>query len=364
METTISLDRASELLAVDASNMLQSIRDFPDQLVSGWSSMQQLSIPTHYVQANHVVILGAGTSAIAGQYAERLARATSGVPVTVWSSSQLPNFINGRTLVIGLSYSGQTPEIVAGFREAAERGCKLFGISTGGEIGALCRKYRAPWYQIQYGALPRAAFGYLLAPLLETLQRLGFIHKQNLLFEQSVGFLRLYIERLEVQVPSNQNPAKQIAGQLQNKQLYCIASDLCLPIAARWTAQLAQNSKMGAWFESLDSVKYATIERLAGFGGVDSKTYVVSFRSSHDSDASALALNGIEQLLSVAKIPSQELLLDGDGALLQDFLIYTAMGDYISYYAALIKNIDPVPTPLHDELAARMNGGHIYERQR
>lgn len=364
METTISLDRASELLALDASNMLQSIRDFPDQLVSGWSSMQQLSIPTHYVQANHVVILGAGTSAIAGQYAERLARDSSGVPVTVWGSSQLPNYINGRTLVIALSYSGQTPEIVEGFREAAERGCKLFGISTGGEIGALCRKYRAPWYQIQYGAQPRAAFGYLLAPLLETLQRLGFIHKQSLQFEQSVNALRLYIERLEVPVPSNQNPAKKLAEQLQNKQLYCIASDLCLPIAVRWSSQLAQNAKQGAWFESLDNVQHATIERLAGFGGVNSKTYVVSFRSSHDSDAAALALNGIEQLLSVTKIPAQELLLDGDGTALQDFLIYTSLGDYLSYYLALLMHTDPAPTPLHDELASRMSGGHIYQRYR
>jgi glucose/mannose-6-phosphate isomerase len=364
METTISLDRTSELLSIDTSNMLQSIRDFPDQLSSGWSSMVQLSIPTHYVQANHVVILAAGTSAIAGQYAQRLASADSGVPVTVWSSSRLPNYVNGRTLVIALSYSGQVGEISEGFREAAERGCKLFGISTGGEIGALCRKYRAPWYQIQYGAQSRAAFGYLLSPLIETLQRLSFINKNTIQFEQSILALRAYMERLEISVPSGQNPAKHLAQQLADKQLYCIASDLCLPLAARWSAQLAQNAKQGAWYESLDNIQHATIERLAGFGGIDSKTYVVSFRSSHDSDADALALNAVEQLLAVAKVPSEELLLDGDGTLFQDYLIYTIFGDFLSFYLALLKGTDPTPTPLRDELATRMGGGRIYQRYR
>ena len=364
MASTISLDRTSELIALDTSNMLQSIRDFPDQLSSGWSSMQQLTIPTHYVQVTHVVILAAGTSALAGQYIERLASASSGVPVTVWSSSRLPAYINGRTLVIALSYSGQGAEIVEGFREAAERGCKLFGISTGGEIGALCRKYRAPWYQIQYGAQSRAAFGYLLAPLIETLQRLGFLAKQDIQFEQSVHALRAYVERLETPVPSGQNPAKHLAQQLADKQLYCIASDLCLPIATRWTLQLAQNAKLGAWCESLDTVQHGTIERLANFGGPDSTTYVVNFRSSHDSTADALSLNAVEQLLAVAKIPAHELLLDGDGTLLQDFLLYTALGDYLSFYAAILKGTDPTPTPLRDELAARMGGEHIYQRYR
>ncbi len=364
MDTMISLERTSELTAVDTSNMLQSIRDFPDQLSSGWAAMRQVTIPTHYIQASHVVILGAGTSALAAQYVQRLTLADSSVPVTLCSSSKLPAFVNGRTLVIAVSYSGKAGEISDGFREAAERGCKLFGISTGGEIGALCRKYRAPWFQIQYGSQSRAAFGYLLAPLVEVLERLGFIQKGSVQFDQSVAALRAYLERIETPVPTPQNPAKQLASQLATKQLYAIASNLCVPVATRWASQLAQNAKEGAWYETLEVVQHSTIERLGTFRGPDAHTFVVNFRSNHDSDADALSLNAIEQLLSVAQLPYQELLLDGDGTLLQDFLIFTALGDYVSYYLALVKKVDPTATPLHDELAARMAGGHIFERGR
>lgn len=364
MNTTISLERISELTTLDTANMLQAIRDFPDQLSSGWSSIRQVTIPTHYIQASHVVLLGAGTSALAAQYAQRLAQAYSGVPVSTCSSSQLPAFVNGRTLVIAISYSGQTPEIVKGFREAAERGCKLLGISTGGEIGAICRKYRAPWFQIQYGSQSRAAFGYLFAPVAEVLERLGFIRKDVLQFEQSVAAVRAYLERIETHVPTPQNPAKQLATQLATRQLYMIVSNLCLPVATRWAAQLTTNAKEGAWYESLDVVQHATIERLGALKGPDAATYVVNFRSNHDAEADALALNAVEQLLSVAKVPYQELLLDGDGTMLQDLLIFTALGDYVSYYVALQKGLDPTPTPLRDELAARMAGGHIFERGR
>ena len=358
MEPTISLERISELQSVDASNMLQSIRDFPDQLLSGWASMQQLTVPTHYIQATHVVIIGVGTSALAGQLVEQLAYQTSGVPINVCQSSQLPGYVSGKTLVIAVSYSGQTQETVQAFREAGERGSKLFGISTGGEIGALCRKYRAPWYQIQYGAQPRAAFGYLLSPLIETLQRLGFLAKPNILFEQSVQILRDYNQRLEVAVPSGQNPAKHLAQQLLGKQLYMIASDRCLPIAARWSAQLAQNAKHVGWYESIRQVEYATIERLQAFSTMESTLHVVNFRSSHDTQPDAIALNAVEQLLGVAKVPFQELLLAEEGSLLQDMLLFISLGDYVSYYLSLLKGIDPSPTPFREQLNERMGENH------
>ncbi len=364
MDQTVSLERTSELLGIDAGNMLQSLRDVPDQLMSGWGSMAQVTLPTHYIQATNVFILGAGASGLAGEYAKRLAAQSSSVPVEVGRSAVLPAYVNGRTLVIAISYSGQTAETVAGFREAAERGCKLFAITTGGEIGALCRKYRAPWYQIQYGSTPRAAFGYLVAPLVEALQRLGFLDKHAVRFEPSVAAVRQYAERLETPVPAGQNPAKSLAQKLSGRQLFMVASDTCLPVAVRWTMQLAQNAKHMAWAEPLDTVQHATVERLGAFGGAGSGIYTLNFRSSHDTEADALALNGIEQLLALAKLPGEELLLDGDGTLLQDLLAYTLLGDYVSFYLALAKQTDPSPTPHRDELAERMGGGRIYQATR
>jgi glucose/mannose-6-phosphate isomerase len=356
MDATISLDRTSDLLAIDTSNMLQSIRDFPDQLASGWSSMAQVTVPTHYVQAANIVILGVGTGAVAGQYVERMAMQSSSVPVSVCQSDRLPGYVNGRTLVIALSYSGQTPDVVAAFREAGQRGCKLFGISTGGEIGVLCRKYRSPWYQIQYGSQSRAALGYLFAPLIEIMQRLGFLDKHAVAFEQSLTVLREYIKRLETAVPSSQNPAKQIAQSLVNKQLYLIASELFLPVARRWTSQIVQNAKHIAWNESISEVQHATLERFGAFGGTESTLKIINFRSSHDSESDALALNAAEQLLALVKVLSEELLLSDEGTLFQDLLLYTTLGDYVSWYLAIIKQVDPTATPLIDEFRERRSG--------
>ncbi len=364
MDQAASLERTSELLGVDTQNMLQTVHDVPDQIVSGWSSMAQVTLPTHYVQATGVYILGRGASALAGAYVKRLGAEASSVPIDHGGSATLPAYVNGRTLVVAVSYSGQTPEIVRGFAEAAERGCKLFAITTGGELGALCRKHRAPWYQIQYGALPRAAFGYLFAPLLEALTRLGFLDKKALKFEQSAAALYDYAARLDPALPVNQNPAKTLATKLSGRQLFLVASDRCQPVADRWVAQLAQNAKYLAWSEPIQTVQHATVERFGAFGGPQSGIYTVNFRSNHDTQADALALNGIEQLLSLAKLPGEELLLDGDGTLLQELLIYTLLGDYVSVYLALLARTDPSPTPQLDELTERLGGGRIYDRRR
>lgn len=342
-----ALDTAQQLVEqLDTENMLQSIRDFPDQIIDAWERFSVFTLPTHYIQVKEVVILGVGASAVAAIMASRFAAEESRIPIVLNTTNTLPAHVDDRTLVIALSYSGATEEIVEAFREAARRGCKMLGISTGGEIGALCRKHRAPHFQIQYGAQPRAAFGYLFIPLLGALHRLGFTSKNvEREIHEAIEALRALEETLELTVPVIQNPAKQLAERMAESMPIIVSSYLLAPVALRWKQQINQNAKQLASVEQVPNLTHTAAAGLDFPKLVRPNLRFVYLRSAHDSAHESLQQNIFQSILRQNKIESEEIVAKPQGSLLVEFLVLTHWADYASYYLALMNGVDPTPAP-------------------
>ncbi|MGI6103084.1 MAG: bifunctional phosphoglucose/phosphomannose isomerase [Patescibacteria group bacterium] len=342
-----ALDTVQQLVDLhDRENMLQSIRDFPDQIVDAWERFTTFVLPTHYIQVKEVVILGVGSSAMAAVMASRFAAEDSRIPVILHTTNTLPGHVDDRTLVIALSYTGQTEEVVTAFRDAARRGAKLLGISTGGEVGAICRKHRAPHFQIQYGAQPRAAFGYLFVPLLATLHRLAFISKtvERDLSEAVVALHELQA-MVELTVPTVQNPAKQLAEKLAGAFPVIVSSHLLAPVALRWKQQCNQNAKHFAAVEQVPNLTHAAAAGLDYPKAIQPNLLFLYLRSGHDTAQESLQQNLFQTILRQNKLASEELVAKPQGSLLTEFLVLTHWADYVSYYLALTNGVDPTPVP-------------------
>ncbi|MBI4032463.1 SIS domain-containing protein [Candidatus Berkelbacteria bacterium] len=349
------LDDESRIRSTDSENMLQSIDDFSDQLASAYNLFEQFVLPTHFIQAREVILLGNGASVAASQMVTALARATSTVPIVLCQSDQLPAHVGTQSLVIAVSYSGQTLETVAAFGQAGQRGAKLIGISAGGEIGALCRKYRAPHFQIHYGAQARAAFGYLFIPVLGIFRRLGLIEFETSdAIEQAIEGVRAYQARLNVRVSTQQNPAKLLAESLAGRIPLFVSSELLEPIALRWKAQWHENAKSLAFVDTFPAITHTTAAGLGEPRGLRDQLIVVNLRSQADSQQESLAQNLFQQLLGKLKYECTDVVPQPSNALLQDLLMLTVLGDYTSTYVAIHAGVDPTPTPHIIEMNERL----------
>lgn len=346
------LDTELSIKTADPENMLQSIDDFADQLHSAHDLFAQFVLPTHFIQAREVIILGSAAGAIAAEMVVALCRETSSVPVAVHEGGQLPAHVGSHSLVIGVSYSGHETETLTAFADAARRGAKLVGISAGGELGALCRKYRAPHYQIHYGAQPRAAFGYLFMPLLGIVHRLGLLE-----FESSdaiavaIDGVRAYQCRLTATVATQQNPAKQLAETLSVALPVFVSSELLAPVARRWKTQWHENAKRLAFTDIVPVVTRSTVEGLPYAAKQADALMVVTLRSQADDDASALSQNILQQFAQKIRFPFTEVVAQPSLSPLQDILMLTLLGDYTSTYLAILSGVDPTPTPHIMELS-------------
>jgi glucosamine--fructose-6-phosphate aminotransferase (isomerizing) len=115
---------------LNKSHLYQEIYEQPVSiervLLQGQERAQQIAAAVRERAVNHVVIAARGTSDNAGRYAKYIFGALNGLPVSLAAPSLFsvykkpPNLSNA--LVIGISQSGQSPDIVAVLAEASRQG--------------------------------------------------------------------------------------------------------------------------------------------------------------------------------------------------------------------------------------------------
>src|SRR5690606_24846862 len=122
MSTPNNLNRIPEL---DADNMLGHIDALPDQLEAAWARAHELELPFDASGLQQVVISGMGGSAISGDLLATLVAPVCPIPVVVYRGYDLPAYATGPgTLVVALSHSGGTEEVLSVARQAAARGAR------------------------------------------------------------------------------------------------------------------------------------------------------------------------------------------------------------------------------------------------
>ncbi len=347
-----TLDTESLVQTLDSENMLQALADLPDQIEAAWFHSQALALPTHYIQSTNVLVVGIGAGAVSGLVAQAVAQSTSRKPVVVLEQGSLPHYVDSHTLVIGISYSGKTTETVTALAEAGRRGAKLIGLSTGGDIGAICRKYRAPHFVIQYGAQSRSALGYLVIPLLAILQRLNVIEieRPNEAIAGLAAALRSTGANYLPTVPTAHNVAKQLAESTAGKLLLIVGSSATRPALRRWQMQLQQNAKLMSAIDEVPGGIYTTLEGLTFPAIVSEQLMIIQLRSAFDDLLTSSAHNAYSALARKRRISLQDILLPGSRSLIDELLGLILLGDYISYYLALLGGVDPSSTPTMLEL--------------
>lgn len=337
----MDLDDRRGLDKLDTKQMLGSIQEFPEQIESAWQALQSISLPTHYVQAKNIVVLGMGGSALAGELAVALGRNSLPIPIEIYRDYGCPGYVGKDSLIIAISYSGNTEETVDGFLHAARRGAKLLAISAGGELGALTRKFQVPLIPIDYGAEGRAAFGYLFVAVAVVLQKLRLLSFGATEYTETAVLLRAYGQKLDPDRPINENPAKDLATKLRNRVPIVIGSGTMAVVARRWKTQINENGRLAAFAEPMPELCHNLIVSMDR-SSRQRDHYLAVFLDSHFSHARNILRTAIvNRLLSDNHVPTEHLVMQPAGTPLSEALLATLLGDYVSYYIGIQAGIDP-----------------------
>lgn len=336
-----NLDDIRAIEKLDPDQMSRHIAELPEQIEAAWQSFQGMSIPTHYIQAKNILILGMGGSAIGGELAAVLAGQTSSVPIEVRRDYGVPAYVSKDSLVIGVSYSGQTEETLEGFAQAAARGAKLIAVSTGGQLGSLARKFQVPLFEIDYGSEPRAAFGYLFVAVTTILAKLRLFEIGPREIEETAILMKGLRNKIGVDSPLTDNPAKQLATKLKDRIPLIIGSGVMATVAKRWKTQMNENGKVAAIVEVMPELCHNVIVGMERVYKQRDYLLPIFLHSEFIYPRNQLRMAIIGKQFSAAKLPVETVSLLTSGTPLSEALQMVYYGDYASLYMAIQAGTDP-----------------------
>jgi len=333
--------------------MLGHLHGFPEQCRIAWERAVRIPLPAEYRDVNKVLILGMGASAIGGEVVRALALHEGRAPVLVHQDYGLPAFVDGNTLVIASSCSGNTDETLSAFSAALDSPARKMAITIGGRLGELAASHGVPVFTIESQAPPRASFPHSFIPLLHVLQTTGLMPDGTAQLHEALKTLDEYSQTLLETVPMDSNPAKQLATRLRGRLTVVCGAGILAPAARRWKTQLNENSKVPASCELLPDLVHNAIEGFGSSQSLGSGMFVVLLSSRLLGSQVLLQYEALADLLTDEGIEHETVLAAGETPLAL-VLNTILLGDYVSLYLATLNGTDPMRVDAIDSVKSHL----------
>lgn len=345
----IDLDDVPTLRAHDPSDMLGTIGDLPTHCRASYDATRAWELaPTEGLAS--LTFCGMGGSAVAGDVLASTFRDRLGVPIDVNRGPELPAHAGPDTLVVASSYSGETAETLAAFREAMRRGCRLLAVTSGGSLQREAEAVGAPVATLPTGFLPRAALGHIAFALLSALKTMALLPSISAEVDETVDELRVLAARLGPETPQSSNPAKALAALIGDRVPVIWGAEGIGSVAAmRWKCQMNENGKVPAMWAAMSELTHnEVVGWTRPYGGGFS---LVSLR--HEGEPSELAsrFESSYQIVRDAGVTTEEIRVPGRSSLAR-LMSMVIVGDFTSAYVGLRRGVDPSPIEAIDRLKA------------
>ncbi len=281
-----------------------------------------------------IIIAGMGGSGIIGDVLQDLQLPYYfDFPIIVVKEPWLPSIVTEKTLVISLSYSGNTFETITSTVEAVNKGAKVVVITSGGRLAEIAEERDVPLIKLTPGLLPRAAFPEMFFTTITLLSRLGLTgYLSQGIIDKSLDILagtELVIEQ-----------GKKITEELYGKHPVFVACRPYFSISLRFKNDLAENSKMYSTTELLPEAGHNSLEALFN---LDNKG---PYKLVYLSGSYGPCYNFIESMkTTLGNMDGIIIDLSGHKEVFNEILWGFWLSGFTSVFLAQKKRVDPDITP-------------------
>ncbi len=243
--------------------MWDATASLPEQIreaAHGAASLETESLP-RAAGISAVVVLGAGDGAFASEVVRAVSEASARVPVVVVRDRHLPTWVGPSTLVLAISWSGDSQDTVVAVKRTIELGAAVVVVSRGGELASIAVDAALPILVVP-GGIPqaRAALGALCVPPLVVLERIGVLDGVSSAIKETCSGLLARRDELASDHGSAARVARCIGRSIP---LIYGSSGVASVAAMRWKYQVNENAKTPAFYSSLPD---ASLHEIAGWG--------------------------------------------------------------------------------------------------
>jgi glucose/mannose-6-phosphate isomerase len=285
-----------------------------------------------------VVIAAMGGSAMGGELLRALVAGECPVPITRVRGFRIPHWAGPGTLVMCVSYSGETEETLACARQARSQGAGILIVGSGGTLISLAREWGVACAHVPNGVAtgqPRAALGYLFGAMAGAFGASGLA---------SSGIASQAAEGVEA---VDRAAARDLGERLAPTVPLIYGAGPIGAVAYRWKTQLNENAKMHAFSHALPELAH---NEIVGWEGAGMGRFAAVLLSDPGQDPAVR--RSIEATAALVAADAELVqVVEGRGPTpaARAFSL-VAHGDWVSYYAALARGVDPTPVQNIDVL--------------
>lgn len=294
-------------------------------------------------EIKNIVLAGMGGSALPGTFLTCWPGIN--VPFEITRAYSAPGYVNGDTLFISSSYSGNTEEALSALSEAEAAGAQIVVIAAGGKLAEIAEQKGYPHFAIPSGIQPRMSTFYFLAAFVQLFERLNIIPAGSLdELQQAADWLGAQNTSWLPANPATANPAKQLALEIVGRSVVIYSGNKLFPAANKWKICINENAKNIAWCNQLPEFNHN--EFIGWTSHPEEKPYaLIELRSNLEHPRIQKRFEITERLLS-GKRPAPEVIEVQGDTLLQQLLWAANLGDFVSLYLALLNGLNPTPVDL------------------
>ena len=344
-----ALDDPARLATADPGDMLGDVAGAGDQARAALRAAQSALLVGPLPEV--VVVAGMGGSGVAGDVLAALAFTESAVPVLPVKGDRLPAFVGPGTLLVAVSYSGDTAETVSAVEQGLAAGARLVAVASGGALAELAQGRGAPVVVIEGGRMPRAALWSLVVPVCAAAEAVGVLPPLPDQVLAAADALDAEADALGPSVATAANPAKQAALRLLDRLPVVWGSGQLGAVAAtRFRTQCNENAKVPVVSAPLPEANHNDVMGLEGGLGPGRELVLLRDQAGeHDRDG-----RRIQAVLEALAIQDPVVRSAGDGPGLTRLARLTAFADFTSTYLGIARGVDPTPIRTLDQVKAAL----------
>ncbi len=336
-----------DIKGIDKSNLRQVIIDSPSQFETGLSLARKIKAKG---QSKNVIVSGMGGSALPANLLRTYCNSLFQINPTYKPFeininryySLPPESYSPNALNFIASYSGNTEETISSLEEAHSAKLSFVGLSSGGKIEELCKKYKAPHIKLPVpypNFQPRMGTGYFFASMFQLLVN------QNLLPDTTHELLAL-ADKLNNRMQDFEKKGMALARKIKGKTPVIYSSPKYKPVAMVWKIKINENAKTPAFWNFFPEMDH---NEMVGFTNPQAKFFIIMLKDAQDHARNQRRYESTARLLKEKGIESEILDMEGDDVFYKIFSSLN-LADWTSYYLALEYGQDPTPVDMVEKL--------------
>ena len=356
------LDDLDFIKKIDREGMLNIYASYPEhfekaeKLAKG--ALEKASLPPSFLQneIRNIVVAGMGGSAISGDIVREIYFNNGHIPIYVNRSYRLPAYVDERTLLFVMSYSGNTYETLRCYRDGVKKGANVVGVSSGGKLEEMCKENGHIHVKIPSGIPPRAALPYLLLP------QIVFLNTLNVGDEIKLDFLWKLKEYLSSLLPSTKekkNIAKQIANEMKEKIIFLYGPSSFAPSLRRFSTQINENTESHAFWNVFPELCHNEIVAWSNTT-LKNEKFILLFREPEREEEMLTRQMELSLALVLGKKAQVFEVIFKEKNHFFNLLYSIILGDMVSIYLAILRKVDPTPVKIIENIKKKMKKDGVW----